>query len=575
MSAVPLWLDRLSQATNYRELQEIFGQIVGAVQAGGDHAALAASIDEAIRRLEWERARDERELQEVQSRYESFRQENKGVVGWFKRHIPFSATRRAEHEHRDGIAGQSAEILGDNLVIARAQMLKERILPPANRKLGERPAEWQARIEAASAQRQLDALGQVLQSLAADVDRCREFIDAVKHDVEAFAAADFQDKEDRQRRDDDLVAARQEVSELLSEVKEKAAIKQSRLKQLAVRAAAELDGGDAAFRADGEQLARLKAIVARASVAHASLAKLTAAATPLGKLAKELKGLPAEIQALRGDQLKLDRQAADADSARARAQAAFDERRATFDAAGRDLEQSRQLLASAQQFYDAYVAECRANQTMPVAAEAGAASAADSPMLRKYNEAKAVCEAAQTRLRNVTTPYEAAKREVDAAETARAKLQKQLGELRDKLHGLQLREPQLRAEIAKAAGAAQETFAVAAAEVGVYLAGQRSASVAPYEAHQLAAGAYSMLGPHGLDRGLSDALVQVERDYQRHLQGMQVAERLHHWLDAQREALDRERAALQQRRDGTWTRRCAELVGDRLAQEACAAGLDG
>src|SRR5437879_3886128 len=61
----PSWLDRLDCATDYRALQEIFSEITAAAHAGDDPAGLARSVDEAIRRLEAERASDERELAEI------------------------------------------------------------------------------------------------------------------------------------------------------------------------------------------------------------------------------------------------------------------------------------------------------------------------------------------------------------------------------------------------------------------------------------------------------------------------------------------------------------------------------
>lgn len=168
MPEIPTWLDRLDRATDYRELQEIFSEIASQAQSGSGYGDLAGHIDEAVRRVEAERVRDERELQEIQSRYETFREENKGVVGWFKRHIPFTETRRQEGEYKGDVAEQAAEILADNLVIARAQMLKERFLNPADRKLGQRPAEWRARLENAAADSELALLGQALKDIAGD-----------------------------------------------------------------------------------------------------------------------------------------------------------------------------------------------------------------------------------------------------------------------------------------------------------------------------------------------------------------------------------------------------------------------
>ena len=46
MPDVPIWLDRLDRATNYRELQDIFSEIAAQASAGGEHAELARNIDE-------------------------------------------------------------------------------------------------------------------------------------------------------------------------------------------------------------------------------------------------------------------------------------------------------------------------------------------------------------------------------------------------------------------------------------------------------------------------------------------------------------------------------------------------
>src|SRR5262249_23017322 len=140
MSNSPLWLERLNRATSYADLQQVFSEILADAQSGGDNDGLVQSIDEAIRRLEEERDRDQVGLQEVQSQYDSLRESNKGMVGWLKRHLPFTETRRKEHEHRGNVGEQMAEILGDNLVIARAQMVKERFQTTSQRKLGQRLA---------------------------------------------------------------------------------------------------------------------------------------------------------------------------------------------------------------------------------------------------------------------------------------------------------------------------------------------------------------------------------------------------------------------------------------------------
>ena len=122
------WLDVLQNATSYRELQNVFSQMVLEASSTDDAPALAASIDEAIRRIEEERVRDASQLENVASEYDSFKQQQSGVIGWFKRKLPFTETRKQELGHRGAVSDQQAEVLADNFVIARAQMLKEQIL---------------------------------------------------------------------------------------------------------------------------------------------------------------------------------------------------------------------------------------------------------------------------------------------------------------------------------------------------------------------------------------------------------------------------------------------------------------
>jgi hypothetical protein len=577
-----LWLERLNRATNYGELQEVFSEIVADAQAGGDNAELAQSIDEAIRRLEEERARDEIGLQEVQSQYDSFRAANQGMVGWLKRHLPFTETRRKEHEHRENVAEQTAEILGDNLVIARAQMVKERFQSGAERKLGHRPADWRVRLDAAMADRQPVQLGKALQDVAGEIDRSRAFLNAIKHDIDAFGRAEFKTAEDRQRRDADASAARRELADLTREVDENAALKQAGLKQLAARTVSELEQSDAAFHADGQQIHQLRTVLAHATDARSLLGKLVESTAALGKLSKELHGLPAEIKQVRDELMRLENQHLEAQAAGAKKAGQVEEQRGGFDAAQREVEQTRQLLASAQQFYEAYQAEFRAKQATPMMAEAedppsGTQTAksvpADSPMLRKLNEAKASADAAQMRLREATSPFETARREADAAQTVVQNLATQVKTERDKLQTLERRLPQLRRDLTAAMDRTQEAFAAGTTGLGLYLASDRGPAISPFRPQELAAGTFGWLGPRGLEHSLADALVQAERDYQRFLQGSQVLDALSKWLDAQRHSIEKERTAAQQRRESAWKRRCSDLLGESLADEACKGGL--
>jgi hypothetical protein len=229
------------------------------------------------------------------------------------------------------------------------------------------------------------------------------------------------------------------------------------------------------------------------------------------------------------------------------------------------------VLAGAQQLYDAWQAEYRANPANPPQAEAPT----DSPMWQRLNEAKQAAEAAQARLNQTTGPFEKAKKEADSARAKVDELTKKVEQQHGETETLERRAPQLKLELVAAGERTHGAVAAAATALATYLAGERGTTAAPYHAHDLSAEISGWLGVHGIERSMAEALVQAEYDYQRHLQGVQVLHRVSQWLDAQREASEQERAAAHTRRDTLWKRRCRELLGEPLASKACASGLSG
>jgi hypothetical protein len=567
----PSWLDRLDRATDYPALQEIFSEITSAAHSGDDPAALARSIDEAIRRLEAERASDERELAEIQSRYDTFRKQNQGIVGWFKRHFPFTETRRKESGYKGDVAELSAEILADNLVIARAQILKERFLGPEQRKMGERPGQWRERLSQSADGRGLAPIGQALQDLAGEVERSRAFVDALRHDIDAFAGAPFKAVEDRQRRDSDLAAARQELADLAGEVDAELELKTAGLKELGTRVAADLEATDAAFQTDGRQVTRLREVLGRADSARTSLGRLLAAAAAVGKLVDELRAQPARLQEARQTLTRLQNQRTEASGDAANKGAYFEEQRRRHEAAQNEAHQTQHVLAGAQQLYDAWQAEYRSNPANPPMAE----EPTDSPVWQRLSEAKKVAEAAQARLNQATGPFENARNEADAARAKVEELTKKVDHQRGEPDMLERRAPQLKLELVAAGERAHGAFAGAATALAAFVGGERGTSAAQFHPQELSAGVSGWLGAHGIERSMAEALVQAEHDYQRHLQGVQVLQRVSQWLDAQRQATEQERAAAHARRGTLWKRRCRELLGEPLASKACASGLPG
>jgi hypothetical protein len=564
----PDWLQRLSAATTYQELQAAFNEIVMQAQSGVDSARLAASIDEAIRRLEQERARDEQELQEIQARYDAFKQQQSGVVGWFKRHIPFTETRRQEVEHRGDVADQAAEILADNLVIARAQMIKERLLGPDDRRMGLRPGQWQSRLDEHQAVDQLQPLGLSLRDMAGEVERSQAFLAEIKQDIEGFAGANFKTAEDRGRRDADLQAARQELAVLERELQEETLLKANGLKRLCCLVVDELGAGDAAFRADTERLEQLQGAQDRLDQARAALSRLRAEAGKIGGLARELEELPQKIRQFEDSLRKTESQRAAAQAEALKKTAILDDRRLLYEDAQRAHLSAQQSLQVARQFYEAYLAERGA-----AAAPGTQAEVSDSPVAWQYEEAKQAAQAAEENFRAGSSPFETAQREAELAQSALEKLSLQIESQRRELSALEQKAPQLRSEMASVAHRAQADFDSAATALAWYLGAPAVDAAPALRPDELAMGHAGWISSQGLQRPLADALLRSEHDPRRHGQATAVLERVAKWLDAHQQAIGQDRSAATARRTAAWQRRCRELLGDDLAIEACKGGL--
>jgi hypothetical protein len=561
MTTTPDWLERLNKATNYQQLREILAELTADVR-DGENPELAHGIDEAVRRLEVERSDDQEELREIQARYESFKEEHRGLLGWIMRHLPFTSTRRKEVEHRRGVADQEAEILADSLVIARLQMFKERILPTTERKLGLRPHDWEARLKQASAKYRPEQLAPLIKDLLAEQDDSRAFSQELKSEVDAFEQAKFQSADDRQRRDADLAQARRELAEIESEIDREAQLKQEAFSDFGRAVRVDLEVTNPEFRQDGEKAIILEAGLADLDKASTATAALTAQAGTVRGLARELASLPDELDRLRDSINRQEGKRGELAAQCARASGIVDERRSRWEEADAAVKRQQHVLAGAKQAFDAYQAQQKSEQAMPVAVEADTTS----PMWRQYSEAQAALAAAEARRSQAAAPYESAKREAAAAQAALDKLTGELAGLRSQLDKRQESEPRLRRELDEAKGACQTAFSTAALALGGFLRLPWPAARPPFRPEELAPGTFGWLAEQGLQDGLAEAL--VDNDQQRQSQGLAVLDAISRWQAGQREALDRERSAARQRRDAVWKRRCLELLGDALTEEA-------
>ncbi|KAA5539459.1 hypothetical protein FYK55_24305 [Roseiconus nitratireducens] len=285
MSSDQPWLSRLNEATDYQQLQAVFQELSRAASSSTrevfDINALIDSIDEAIRRIEAERSRDDSELKDFESRYDAFKEQQRGVLGWFRRHLPMTATRRQEREHRDAIADQHAEILADNLVIARAQMLKQRLLPSDERQLGRDLEHWKARLTAAESTRSIADYAAAIEELRSEIAVSTSFVNEIRGQIDAFAEAEFSHSDDRQRQQQDLADARKELASFQAELDGELALQTDALRHAGDLVRDDLMNSDHEFYALTRQMEELEPL---RKLARTTASKADAFATCLGRI---------------------------------------------------------------------------------------------------------------------------------------------------------------------------------------------------------------------------------------------------------------------------------------------------
>lgn len=433
------WLEILQNTTTYRELQSVFSLMLMEANANADTPALAASIDEAIQRIEQERTRDSAELENATAQYDAFKQERSGVLGWFKRTLPFTETRKQELGHRGVVADQKAEILADNFVIARAQMLKERILPASSRRFGFRPNDWRDKLQPLESISKIRDFGSAVMDLENELDRCKSFTEMVRLDIEAFVEANFTDKEDQSRRDIDLNVARAELRTLDEEYHEKDSLRGAALMRLADLIENELTANDGTFRTTSERAAQTKEIVEHLTKATKLVEeRYGALTTVVGKLG-ELDSIPEQRKKLEDAIRKLRRDLDDAEHRGLRAATDLVEPTNLYNNAVRDANQAKSDLNAAKMRYDSSraqqnEAEVRSNFDFGESASAEA----------EFEQHKNRANQANDTLRRVAATLENAKKQVELAEQEAVALQKKIDQHSKEIDSLVEKERQLK-----------------------------------------------------------------------------------------------------------------------------------
>ena len=434
----PHWLERLNEATEYRELQAVFSEMAAAARSAEQGAEAAASIDEAIYRIQQESLQDEKQLDEAREDYQSFKKQQRGFVGWLKRHLPFTETRRREKRHTQAVSDQEAEVLADNLIIARAQMIKEQLLPPDSRRLGREPADWQRQLTGNTASSSIAEYAAIVRELDEELQQSRAFIDDIESDINAFAKARFSDSEDRQRRDADLSAARNELAALEAEIQSEVSLRAGAIGRLGEMVSEDLDRQDPAYRELKERARLLETAHRRAKDARKLFQDLHGEAKEMREKAARLDGMPEERGELSDRQRRVQRDEADAQQRRNEASSNLGRLAAGFDDSNDLVERARAAVTAAERVYRAHLAEIGQAEANPDDS---------SPVAAEYAHTKTELEAAEAGLKIAAGPYNAAKAEVELAEQTTQDLQRRQEELRKKQAELEDRERQLRSDV--------------------------------------------------------------------------------------------------------------------------------
>ena len=220
----PTWLTRLERPTTYPELHALFEEMTQAAEAPTDRSLLAEQLEEAIRCIGRESVHDQRIYDEYEAAYEAFQEKESGVVGWLRRHLPFTETRQKDKAHRADLRSQQAELLGNLATIARIRLLRAALLSEDERPVGAPAGVWQSRLGPLAADGDLVALADGLHALAAHLGPARLWLDDLRTDIEGFADARFEAPEARALHDGDLEAARGELGARLVDLEEKQAL---------------------------------------------------------------------------------------------------------------------------------------------------------------------------------------------------------------------------------------------------------------------------------------------------------------------------------------------------------------
>ena len=551
MSSEQTWLQQLDEATNYQQLQSVFSQISREATERNDSRQLIASIDVAIQRIEQERSRDANELDDFETSYSQFKTQQRGILGWFRRHLPFTETRRQELGHRDAIADQRAEILADNLVIARAQMLKQRLLPPDERQLGETAQLWKDRLGDCESVDRVGEYGQTLQALIDEMSVSTAFVEEIRAEIDAFAAGKFTSQEDQQRQRDDLSAVRLELAEFESELDEEVAIRSAAIKRAGDLVREQILNSDHEFYELTKQIEGLQQKHDTAEVA-------TAKAEELDKLLDQIHDCTKQLDDCEKERIRLEVE-------RERLRRELGSSEARLDRTSRKLEQASEPYQVAKRAADkSEAAISAANRIYSRHQQAGGGADSGDEIKAEYERLVKEHEDTLQHLEAAKVPYEelASKHQLRKQETE--SLRKEFQSAEQAADENDNKATSLRRSLQDASGKIPQVLAELEPHLDAYLNDMDSL---PFESR------VSVLHRslqwrsvfQGRIPGSIDSIHTLSPNQGRIDEVRKLIEAIRNDVEAIKQLLSSARRESHQR----WKQRCHDLLGDRLARQVC------
>ncbi len=555
------WLEQLERATNYAELQSIFTQISDAAQSTADGGQFAQAIDMAIQRIEQERSRDQQELDQRDGNYSAFKQEQGGFTGWIKRHIPFSETRRQDRDHRERIDEQQAEILADNLIIARAQMLKERLLPADQRCTGHVVDEWRNRLRANESVAQLRDYAESLLQIDKELSCSDAFVQELATEINAFAKAKFSSEDDQRRQRSDLQASRSELANLQTELDNKRELFTAAIETAGELVKQDLISGNPDFDRLHREIAQWEHCLSQWKHGERPLSELNSVAKNMQELLSKRLQMESEIETCSVEIQRMTGQADATEHLCLTARNSHAEYSGRYQVAQRAAQHSQAAWQAVKQRFEA-------QGSIPQAEVSSQPTIDPDPQLAsEYQRLKSEQEFAQEQLKIATAPFESARSELQSAEKSLEKLRADLNAHAKRWDELTKAKQQTHAKLIEHE---QEVWRKRE-QVERWLVDYRNAlALLDYKPPSMQSVAdHHRLPPPSMFAEFQERSTPTSSAEKWVMELADTYQGLAKSLESDQRELKKQLSSLRQEMQQAWTKRCHELLGSQLAQQVC------